>query len=201
MDKKDLRYWWRRLRKIHPLYLLVLTLILGTICIFSLRHNNQQMIQLRDAVYAADKNNGDVEAALRNLRAYVYGHMNTSLSSGANAVYPPIQLKYTYERLQAAQQAKLQQTNGSLYNDAQHYCEQQDSVDFSGHNRVPCIESYVLSHGAQLAPIPDALYKFDFTAAKWSPDLAGWSLLAAILCALVFLASVVYHWWAKRYLV
>ena len=126
--------------------------------------------------------------------------MNTSLSSGPNAVHPPIQLKYTYERAQAAQATQLQQTNNSLYNEAQHYCEQQDPVDFSGRNRVPCIENYVLSHGAALEPIPDSLYKFDFVSAKWSPDLAGWSLLATALAALLFLVASIYRFWIKRYL-
>lgn len=200
MDKKRLHYIWRRFRKIKPWYFLIIAIISGVICLLALRHNNEQMIRLRDAVYAADKNGGDIEGALRNLRQYIYGHMNTSLSSGPNAVHPPIQLKYTYERLQAAQAAKLSQTNASLYNDAQHYCEQQDPVDFSGRNRVPCIEQYVTSHGATLVPIPDALYKFDFTAAKWSPDLAGWSLVATVLSGLLFIMSALYHWWAKRYL-
>jgi hypothetical protein len=89
-----------------------------------------------------------------------------------------------------------------LYTDAQHYCEQQDSVDFSGHNRVPCIEQYVQAHGGGQAPasnIPDALYKFDFVSPQWSPDLAGWSLVAAILCWLLFIASLIVKLWFKHY--
>lgn len=200
MNKRHLHHIWRYFRAVKPWYFLILAIVSGAICLFALRHNNVQMIRLRDAVYAADKNSGDVEGALRDLRQYVYGHMNTSLASGPNAVHPPIQLKYTYERLEAAQQQQLAQTNSSLYNEAQHYCEQQDSTDFSGRNRVPCIENYVLSHGATLTPIPDALYKFDFVSAKWSPDLAGWSLVATVLSVLLFLLSAAYHWWAKKYL-
>jgi hypothetical protein len=150
MNKKRLHHVWRYLRRIRPWYFLALTVIFGTICLVSLRHNNEQMVRLRNAVYAADKDNGDVQDTLHALQQYVYSHMNTSLSSGPNAVHPPIQLKYTYERAQAAQATQLQQTNNSLYNEAQHYCEQQDPVDFSGRNRVPCIENYVLSHGAAL---------------------------------------------------
>lgn len=200
MNKKRLHHVWRYLRRIRPWYFLALTVIFGTICLVSLRHNNEQMVRLRNAVYTADKDNGDVQGTLHALQQYVYSHMNTSLSSGPNAVHPPIQLKYTYERAQAAQAAQLQQTNKSLYNEAQHYCEQQDPVDFSGRNRVPCIENYVLSHGAALEPIPDSLYKFDFVSAKWSPDLAGWSLLATVLAALLFLVASIYRFWIKRYL-
>jgi hypothetical protein len=200
MHKRQLYRIWMYLRKVKPVYFLALTIIFGGLCLVSLRSNNEQMVRLRDAVYAADKANGDVEAALRELRAYVYGHMNTSLATGPNAVHPPIQLKYTYERLQAAQQEQLAQSNAVLYNQAQEYCEQQNATDFSGRNRVPCIESYVLSHGATLEPIPDGIYKFDFVAAKWSPDLAGWSMVLAVLSAGLFMVSALYHWWAKRYL-
>ncbi len=173
-----------------PWYFLALAVIFTLICVFALRANNEHMVKLRNDVYIADKNNGDVNSALKNLQAYVTSHMNTSLSAGPNAVYPPIQLKYTYERLVQAEYQKGQ--NNELYTEAQHYCEQQDSVDFSGHNRVPCIEQYVGSHGgAQPATIPDALYKFDFISPAWSPDLAGWSMVIAILSWLLFIASLI----------
>lgn len=195
INKRHWHHVWRYLRKVHPVYFVALTLVFGTIAVFALRSNNQHMIQLRNAVYEADKSNGDIEGALRDLRVYVYAHMNTGLASGPNAVHPPIQLQYTYQRLQAERAAK--ETNKDLYSEAQAYCQQQNSTDFSGRNRVPCIEQYVLSHGAALTPIPDALYKFDFVAAKWSFDLAGWSILAAILSALLAAVLTIYRVWAK----
>ena len=155
------------------------------------------MIVLRNAVYAADKNNGDVEGALHNLRTYIYSHMNTSLASGPNAVHPPIQLKYTYERLQEQQANVLGTGDSQLYQDAQNYCQQQTQLDSEF---IACIQQYAVEHGANVTPVPAALYKFDFTSAKWSPDLAGWSLVATAVFALAFLISAPYHWWAKRYL-
>jgi hypothetical protein len=197
MNKRYLHHVWRGLRCIKPWYFLIATIVFGTISLVSLRHNNQQMVRLRDAVYAADEKNTDVEGALRTLRAYVYGHMNTSLSSGPNAVHPPIQLKYTYERLQSAQQSVLGQGNSSLYQAAQDYCNTQTAI---GSEVISCIQAYAASHGANLAKIPDGLYKFDFTAAKWSPDLAGWSIVLAVVSAIGFLVSAPYYWWAKKYL-
>lgn len=197
MNKRHLHHVWRFYRRIKPWYFIAAVLVFGTISLISLRHNNEQMVRLRDAVYTADKNNGDVEKALRNLRQYIYGHMNTSLASGPNAVHPPIQLKYTYERLQQAQASTLGQGNSALYDAAQTYCEAQTAI---GSEVIACIQQYAADHGAQLTPIPDGLYKFDFTAAKWSPDLAGWSLVLAVLAALGFMASASYHWWAKKYL-
>ncbi|HSX05267.1 MAG TPA: hypothetical protein VLF69_02275 [Candidatus Saccharimonadales bacterium] len=197
MNKRHWHHVWRFLRRIRPSYFLALVIVLGVTSLVSLRHNNEQMVRLRDAVYAADKSNGDVEGALRKLRAYVYNHMNTSLSSGPNAVHPPIQLKYTYERLQQAQESILGQGDSALYTEAQNYCDSQTVI---GSEVISCIQNYATSHGANLAPIPDSLYKFDFTAAKWSPDLAGWSLISGIVAALGFLISAPYHWWAKKYL-
>ena len=186
MNKRHLHHVWTKLRLVKPWYFLVLALVSAAICVFALRANNQHMLKLRDAVYSVDKANGDVQTALNGLQAYVTAHMNTNLSTGTS-VYPPVQLKYTYDRLVQAQQAAAAASQGDsqLYTDAQHYCEQQDAVDFSGHNRVPCIEQYVQSHGGTALPtsvnIPDSLYKFSFISPRWSPDLAGWTMLLTVL--------------------
>lgn len=186
MNVRRLHHLWTRIRPIRPWYFLAIAFVCLVVCAFALRANNMHMVHLRDQVYAADKNNGDVQGALTKLQQYVTSHMNTGLSNGSN-VYPPIQLQYTYDRLRAA---NAQQSNATVYSDAQAYCEKQDSTDFSGRNRVPCIQAYVESHGVTIPTIPDALYKFDFVAPLWSPDLAGYSLLATIFFALVGLG-----WW------
>ena len=153
----------------------------------ALRQNNLEMAHLRDAVYAADKNGGDVQKALQDLQLYVTSHMNTDLSGGPNAPYPPIQLKYTYDRLVTAAGHAASEANSKIYTDAQAYCERQNSVDFSGRNRVPCIQQYVQTHGVSPPTIPDSLYKFAFLSPVWSPDLAGWSLIASILSFVGFI--------------
>lgn len=193
MNKRKLHHLWTKLRWIKPWHFLALALVSAVVCVFALRANNQHMGVLLQAVQTADKNNTDVQKPLQELQAYVTTHMNANPSSGNTSIYPPIQLKYTYDRLKAAQTETLSKTNTSLYNDAQHYCEGLNSTDFSGRNRVPCIEQYVQSHTSTQAPllpaIPDALYKFAFISPRWSPDLAGWSLLVVILSSLLFVAT------------
>lgn len=198
MNKRYLHHVWTKLRAVKPWYFLAIAIISTVVCVFALRANNQHMVKLRTAVYTADRDNTDVNGALRSLQAYVTAHMNTSLSSGPNAVYPPIQLKYTYDRLVQAQEAS--QNGGALYTEAQAYCEQQDSTDFSGHNRVPCIEQYVQSHGGTQTPanIPDSLYEFSFLSPRWSPDLAGWSLLVAAVSWILSVASFAISRWFKH---
>jgi len=114
--------------------------------------------------------------------------MNTTLDTG-KGIYPPIQLKYTYERLVRAEQERVAGPNSDTYTDAQKYCEKLNPSSFFGRERVPCIEQYIKDHPRGKArAIPDALYKFDFATPRWSPDLAGWSLvLSIVLLALTLL--------------
>ncbi|HJQ08298.1 MAG TPA: hypothetical protein VJ836_02315 [Candidatus Saccharimonadales bacterium] len=144
------------------------------------------MTELRSAVYRADEQNGDVEAALQALRAHVNGHMNTELS-GDSGVYPPIQLKHTYGRLLQTEQERANAVNSKIYTDAQHHCEQKFPGSFSGGPRVPCIAEYVKQYGTSARSIPDAQYKFDFASPNWSPDLAGWLVVLSIMLILLTL--------------
>jgi hypothetical protein len=201
MDKKFWHYiWTNRVRPIKVWYLVTLTVLSGLICVFALRDNYSHMDELREKVYTADQHNGDIVSALQDLQLYVTSHMNTDLAKDSNAVYPPIQLKYTYERLQAAAQEKAASANSQLYSDAQAYCERQNSTDFSGRNRVPCIEQYVTERGgAKAEPVPDDMYKFSFATPKWSADLAGISLVITIVLAAVTLLRILIGLILKRF--
>ncbi len=158
------------------------------------------MIKLRAEVYAADQNGGDISGALTNLQAYVISHMNTDLSAGPNAVYPPIQLVNTYKRLVEQQSTQTVADNTKLYSDAETYCQAQVPNGFSGRYRIPCIENYVNTHSLKTISVDQSLYEFDFISPKWSPDLAGWSLLITIFFGILYLASLGYAWWYKKYI-
>jgi hypothetical protein len=195
MDKRTAHYILTRLRRVPLAYIMAAGFIFASIAVISLRHNNLHMSELRDAVYAADENGKGVDEALQELRAYVTAHMNTNLTSD-NGVYPPIQLKYTYSRLVQKAGANTANANASVYHNAQKYCEGQIPTGFSGRYRLDCIEDYVQSHGgAPVTNIPDSLYKFDFVSPTWSPDLAGFSVVLAVLMfvfsAAVFIARLI----------
>ena len=190
MDKPYINNLWSKVRWIRPWYFLVLAVVSGVVCAFALRANNQHMVRLRNDVYTADKQNTDIQEPLKALQAYVTTHMNTDLSAGNTSVYPPIQLEHTYARLVQSRKQQLQQQNASLYTQAQAYCEALNHTDFSGHNRVPCIEQYVESHGGKpAAAIPQALYEFAFASPVWSPDPAGWTMIIAGLSGLLFIVT------------
>ena len=203
MDKKNLHRLWKTLNRASYWYFLIACVVFAVVAVFALRQNNLKAIQLRDEVLKVDQQNGDTEAALKKLRQYVYGHMNTDLAS-STSVYPPIQLKYRYERLVTAEKARVDQANSSsnLYNDAQKYCEVNFPQSFFGAGRLPCIQNYLDSHNAPTTvkeqPIPDSLYKYNFASPPWSADLAGWSLVFCVFFLLLFLLQFGLGKWLRH---
>lgn len=152
------------------------------------------MVKLRAAVFVADQKNGDIEGALQKLRKYVYAHMNTNLSSGANAVKPPIQLKYQYERLNAANTAAYQVASAKMLDDAQNTCIAQNPGSVFSQARSTCAREYAAAHPVPQKSIPEDLYKFDFLSPIWSPDLAGWSIVLSGLFLLLFFVRMLSSW-------
>lgn len=200
MNKRNLHHYSKPLRKFSYWYFLIACIVCSAVAVFALRQNNLNALNLRDEVLKVDEQNGDVEAALKNLRVYVYSHMNTNLATNTS-VYPPIQLKYRYERLVAAEKARVDQANSNtIYNDAQKYCETNFPQSFYGAGRLPCIQNYIDTHAAPAVAeqqIPDSLYKFNFASPVWSPDLAGWSIVFAGLFFLLFLVRFVLERWLR----
>ncbi len=196
VNKRALHHTWTKLRPMSWWYFFALFLLSGAVAIFALRQNNLNAITLKDKVIEVDKQNGDVEAALRELRTYVYGHMNTHLSGGTNAIYPPVQLKYRYERLVRAEKERISKLNEKVYTEAQTICEQRFPVGRIA-NRVPCVEDYVAQHSVKENPVPDALYKFDFQPPLWSFDLAGISLIVSCLFFLLFVTRFLLERWMQ----
>lgn len=160
----------------------ILGLFFLVIAIISLRSNYSHMVKLRAAVSVADEQNGDVNKALNDLRSYVYSHMNTNLSSGNAAIKPPIQLKYTYERLANSAEQNAKVVNDKVMADGESVCGAQYPGGGYNPSRVDCVQKYIGAHSVSANPIQEDLYKFDFVSPSWSPDLAGFSLLLAVLC-------------------
>lgn len=198
MHKRAIHHFLKRIKPISYWYFLACFLICGTVAVVALRHNNETAISLRNQLLRVDQENGNVNQALNTLRHYIYSNMNTNLASGPDAIYPPIQLKYTYQRLVQAQTAQVSAVNSQIYTNAENYCQQLIPTGFSGRYRISCIDSYVTSHGASAQPIPAALYEFDFISPFWSPDLAGWSILASVLFFLLFIIRFGLEKWLKH---
>lgn len=179
MNKRLLSHYRHKLISVKAVYLLLPAVIFGALAIYGLRSNYTTMVELREAVYVADRDNGDVEGALQALRSHVHSHMNTNLASGDNPIKPPIQLKTRYERLTAGEQERVKKLNAEVAAQGESVCAQQFPGAGFNAPRVSCVQDYVAAHGVKQQTVPEQLYKFDFISPRWSPDLAGISLLAS----------------------
>lgn len=196
MHRRHLHHILTTVRKVSSWYFVIAIVVSMVISIAALRHNNIVALELRDSVLQVDEKNGDVELALRDLREHVYSHMNSNLAVPGGA-YPPVQLKYRYERLLEAEKTRVSSANGTLYTEAQGYCER-TIPEGRSLNRIECIQTYVTSRGGTAEKaIPDALYKFDFQSPTWSPDLAGWSVVVTSLLLLAFVIRTLAVAWLR----
>lgn len=192
MRKRTVSKLWHQIQNISIIGLTIAFIACGAVSIVLLRANNLKMVELRQAVYTADEKGGDVETALRNLRLYVYSHMNTNLRAGSSSSEPPVQLVHRFNAAVAAEQARIAALNNStkVYADAQAQCER-SSLPLTA--RAQCIQDYVVTHGngaPQLNLPPKEFYTFDFTSPFWSSDAAGWSLAATILLGILLLVRI-----------
>lgn len=198
MNIRKLYYLHRKLAAAKAWYFLIPALIFALFAVQALRSNYSTMVTLREAVYVADQQNGDVETALARLRQHVHGHMNTNLSSGSNAIKPPIQLKARYERLVAAESERIKTLNAQTNAAGEQACSQQFPAAGFNAPRVACIQDYVAANAVKQRSIPDQLYKFDFVSPKWSFDKAGVSILLSVVFIILFVSRLVLEFYLRR---
>jgi preprotein translocase subunit SecF len=194
-DKRRLRYNYKHLKRVKPAYLVLLAVFFLALGIYGLRQNYSEMVRLRTAVATADKENGDVETSLRNLRDFVYNHMNTNLSSGNVSIKPPVQLKYRYERLIRQEQARADNVNRAVKKQGERVCRAKYPSGIYNNQRVSCVAAYIHNHSIKPNPIPEELYKFDFVSPPWSADLAGTSLLLFMLTIVAIIIRLALGYW------
>ena len=189
-DKRRVKKSIRNLQRIKTWQLVVLLILAGFIAATFLRMNNVGMIQRREAVHAADKagNTDQTKARLYDLQRYAAAHMNASTG--------PVYLQDQYDRdSKAALEAATDTRSGSnSYNaQAEAVCKPQ----FQGYSSayLECFMNELSKHPTSdkitepQLPSP-ALYKYDFASPVWSPDFAGWSVVACVAILLLIVARV-----------
>lgn len=178
MNKRKLHHYWRMVEQVKTWHLAILLVIFFTASVWAVRNNSKNLEPYINRVVAADKADKGIDEALRDLGNYIASHMNTQLNE-------PVQLAYSYDR--AAQEVieNAQATaNGSIYRQAQRVCED-PNVLLSV--RAACVQDYVLENAPpgqtpEALEFPDkALFTYSFVSPAWSPDLAGWLLVAMSL--------------------
>lgn len=180
----------------------VLTVVSTLLFVFGMINNSNGAVERFDRLKAVDEAGGDVETALAELRDYIHSHMNTELG-GPNGIYPPIQLNGTYNRLVASEKARIEKqneeakkTNEKVRQDADRICAARHPVG-QIIQRAQCNAEYIEANSVSeiddTPVIDDSFYKFNYVAPRWSPDLAGFSLLFAIVFGITTLIYTLRH--------
>ena len=187
---------YRLFKKFNLRILFAFLILFICLSVYGLRQNNLEMVNLKNQLLTADKDNGNVNGDLNLLRNFIYNHMNTSPGT-KNGVYPPIQLKYTYQRLLTQAQATIAEQNTQLYTQAVSYCNSIEpnatANETSLKQLASCEEQNYIAKPLASAYISSALYEFDFISPLWSPDLAGFSILISIALILAIVAIFIFE--------
>ena len=180
------RYAWRN---ITFLSILILVISTGVLSLYFLRQNNTEMQRRRSAVFRADEqgvSNEELERKLQSLRDHVVNHMNTDLyPPGTNSREPPIQLPYKYyrdtvwyweQRIKPIDDRLPENLRAEL-DAARRVCEE-GSYGIS--ERLNCLVEETKDVNAMPEPpiLRTEYYSYHFVSPRWSPDKAGWSIVA-----------------------
>ena len=166
------------------------------LCVFVaatfLRLNNIGMVKRREAVLQADKA-GDpnaIKGRLYELQRYVTSHMNADMST----IY--LQNQYQRDSQQVIDTASgSQNPNGNIYKKAQDVCAPKFTHYSTAY--LQCTVDYL----SQFSPAGDPTdkvnlpkadaYRYSYVSPLWSPDFAGFSVLACITVIFLILLRLV----------
>ena len=184
-ERTLLRHW----RKLHvkTWQLVLLLLVLAALSVYFLRQNNLEMVRLRNEVVAADQQGGDVAGTLEALNTHVFDHMNTS-------IVRPIELVHTYNKqTQAVIEAANQGSGRDIYAEATQACERRGIPLTSV---AQCAADYAAANNPGVGPgaieLPDKnRFIYTFATPRWTPDAAGFSLLATGVILLWLLIRII----------
>jgi len=161
--------------KIWQLIVVFLLLLAGSV--FTLRHNNLKMVELRSAVIEADVKGVGVSESIEELNSFIFNHMNTR-------VVRPIELVNTYNRqAEAVVQAAQKGSGRDIYAEGTAACERR-GIPLS--SIAQCIAQYASENAsavtAQKITLPDKnRFTYSFVSPVWTPDVAGFFTLSTVV--------------------
>ena len=198
MGKREAKQQLKRLQRVKTWQLLVVFVILLFVSATFLRLNNIGMMQRREAVLSADQQSDETVLFNRvyDLQRYSAAHMN------ATTGVVPLQASYdrAAEKLKAEAEAEVAGSE-NIYNKIEE--EVCGPRAIANGWRWPDAE-YIACQRAELAKYPAAergsgdvtlpnasLYQHSFISPLWSPDFAGFSVLATGLVGLAILLRLI----------
>jgi len=192
-NRSDKIHFHRRflglLKHIKTWQLLVVLLLFIMLTAIFLRLNNINMMDKREALIEADKT-GDitvVQEAAKNLQNYVAHHMNTSTGRVA------LQTLYDQAFNKIVETNKIPDVENGDYQAAMVKCRQ--IYPRGGTNWAKCVADSVgvseVDITTEPLPSPDAYY-VSYVPARWSFDLAGFSMLICFLLTIAIILHLVF---------
>jgi hypothetical protein len=181
-DKSRVKQSIKNLQRIKTWQLIVLLVICGFVSATFLRLNNIGMVERREGVLSADQQ-GNEEVTIKrlyDLQRHVSAHMNTDLGRG---VYLDASYSRDLQQWQSTQYGDGN-PNGNIYKKAQEVCAPRFRSYSAAY--LQCTTSELSKYPAAADPATDTskprqeAYIHAFASPLWTPDFAGWSVLAFI---------------------
>lgn len=197
---------WQLLLVLIPLLFVTATL---------LRLDHIKMVELRDAVLAADAEDNDeaITAALEKLQTFVFSHIivNVTESNGIQTLTfgtGPFYLEHQYLRAAnaAIEQAEAElvddsNPNGNIYAAVLAICRPQalaNSWSWNHPSYLNCWTTELAKYPASdnfetnlAAKVPSTeLYRHNYASPIWAPSWAGWAILACLIILLIVVVRI-----------
>ena len=195
-DKRNVKKSIKRLEHVKTWQLLIVLLLAMLVAATFLRLNNVGMVERRKSVLSADEagNLEDIQNRLYDLQRYTSSHMN------ANTGRIALEGQYQRDSQKAKEAAEANNQTGNVYKKAAEVC---DPIGIAQGWRWPdpryisCIDGELSKYPAGTDPgsgikLPDVkLYYHSFLSPIWSPDFAGFSVLACLIIALIIAVRLI----------
>ncbi len=190
-DKRHVKQRIKQIERVKTWQLIILLILSAFLAATFLRINNVGMVQRRDAVLTADKegNIDDVQSRINELRRYTAAHMNADTG-----------VFYLQEQYNRDVQKALK-SSSDLSSERARANEQADRVckpRFTGWSTayMECflneLAKYPTSSTLPAVTLPSpALYRYEFSAPRWSPDFAGFTVLLTLGITVVIVVRLI----------
>lgn len=202
-DKRDVKRSIKRLQRVKTWQLIALLIIVAFVAATFLRLNNIGMLERRNAVLVADEAGEEevIRSRVYALQRYSSHHMNAD----TGAFY--LEHQYRRDAQAAVDRVKdYDNPNGNINAQAEAVCKPR--FDTWSPAYVQCFVEELSKHPPAPNPdqnvqLPDTnLYRYSFNSPLWSPDFAGWSVLACLAIGVVIIVRLVsmavLQWLLKR---
>ena len=205
-----------RLKRIRLWQLLLILIPLLFVAATLLRLDHLKMVELRDAVLAADaaENDAAIQSSLVALQEFVVSHIvvNIAEQNGVQSIIfgtGPFYLEHQYLRaanaaIEAAEAEVVDDSNpyGNIYAAVSAICRPlaiQNGWAWNSQPYLDCWTSHLAEYPASdnleinlTANVPSTeLFRHNYASPIWAPTAAGWVILLCILLTLVILVRFV----------